>query len=54
MGKYVHVFAIIKLPTYHIGVCIMLKNETILTQIPCFGAALDSSGTMWYRSANRT
>ncbi len=29
-------------------------NEAILTQIPCFRAALDSSGTTWYGSANHT
>ncbi len=29
------------------------KNEAILTQIPCFWTALDSSGTTWYGSANR-
>ncbi len=51
---YIHVFAIIKQPTYHIGVCIVFKNETIFTQIPFFGAALDSSGTTWYVSANHT
>ncbi len=30
------------------------KNEAILSQIPCFGAALDSSGITWYGSANRS
>ncbi len=30
------------------------KNEATLTQIPCFGAALDSNGTTWYGSANHT
>ncbi len=51
---YIHVFAIIKQPTYHISIRIVLKNETILTKIPCDGAALDLSGTMWYGSANHT
>ncbi len=30
------------------------KNEATLTQIPCFRAALASSGTTWYGSANYT
>ncbi len=30
------------------------KMKQILSQIPCFGVALNSSGTTWYGSANHT
>ncbi len=30
------------------------RNVATWTQIPCFGVALDSSGTTWYGSANHT
>ncbi len=36
------------------GIVSHRKNEAILSQIPCYGVALDSSGTTWYGSANHT
>ncbi len=48
---YIHVFVIFKQPTYHIGICIVLKNEAILTQIPCSNSTWFHSGFEWNQVA---